>query len=204
MWWRRVQYLLCDHFDNNNVRVSDLKGVVLPTHQIMEDTPKSLGHRPQHANPPHQWAHGKKSINFLYTVITSTSVLDHIKHLTTDHKSGEIINTAYELPRMESVVRYLHAAVGLPTKTKWLKSIYNGNYLTWLLITLDNVNTHFLELEETQKGHMWNDRQGVSSTKALTPPVTEQPTKEKNRDVFINVYEPKGTMYTYQTGESTR
>ena len=71
-------------------------------------------------------------------------MLDHIKHLTTDHESGEIINTAYELPRMESVVRYLHAAVGFPTKARWLKSICNGNYLTWLLITLDNVNTHFL------------------------------------------------------------
>ena len=72
----------------------------------------------------------KKSTSFLYTVPTSTSVIDQIKHLTTDHESGEIINTAYEIPRMESVVRYLHAAAGFPTKAIWLKSICNDNYLT--------------------------------------------------------------------------
>ena len=49
---------------------------------------------------------------------------------------------------------------------------------------------------------MRNQHQGVRSTKAKSPhPGTESPPAEKKYDVFINVYEPKGTMYTYQTGK---
>ena len=48
---------------------------------------------------------------------------------------------------------------------------------------------------------MQNQRQGVRSTKAKYPhPGTESPPAEKKCYVFINMYEPKGTMYTDQMG----
>ena len=96
------------------------------------------------------------------------------------------------------MVQYLHVAAGFPTKSTWLKSILNRNYITWLLITVKDVNRHFPESEETQKGHMRNQLQRLRSTKSPLPG-TDEPPDEKKQDVFINVYDPKRTKYTYQT-----
>ena len=78
--------------------------------------------------------------------------------------STEAINNIYELPSIARAVRYLHGAIGFPTKATWLTAIRNGNFLTWPLITVNNVNKHFPESEETQKGHQHNQRQGVHPT----------------------------------------
>ena len=53
-----------------------------------------------------------------------------------------------------------------------MKAIHNGSYLTWPLITVENVNKFFPESDETQQGHMRGQRQGVSSTK---PKKNEKP-----------------------------
>ena len=91
------------------------------------------------------------------------------EHLNADMEQGtDTIGNVYELPSIEQTIRYLHAAAGFPTKTTWLKAIRKGNYNTWPLITVKNVNTHFPELEETQQGHMRRQRQGVRSTKVKT------------------------------------
>ena len=88
-------------------------------------------------------------------------------HLTLFHTdpacppASETIQNVYELLSIEGAVRYLHAAAIFPTKSTWLKSILHGNYLTWPLITIKNVHKYFPESEETQKGHMRNQRQGV-------------------------------------------
>ena len=85
-----------------------------------------------------------------------------LAHLTSsannaaNRPAAETIQNVYKLPSIESAVRYLHAAAGFPTKATWLKSIRNGNYLTWPLITITNVHKYFPESEETQKGHMRN------------------------------------------------
>ena len=63
--------------------------------------------------------------------------------------AAEAIQNVYKLGGIESAVRYLHAAAGFPTKATWLKSIRNGNYLTWTLITIKNVHKYFPESEET-------------------------------------------------------
>ena len=66
----------------------------------------------------------------------------------------EAIHNVYEIPSIEHTIRYVHAASGFPTKSTWIKSIHNRNYLTWPLITVTNVHNHFPESEDTQKGHM--------------------------------------------------
>ena len=124
---------------------------------------------------------GHESLNSLYTVPTTASVLAPIEAFNSNKVAGETINNMYELPSLVRAVRYLHADAGFPTKATWLKSIRNGNYPTWPRLTIHNVNRHFLESEDTQKGHMWNQRQGVRSTKAKSPhPGTESPPTEKN------------------------
>ena len=102
---------------------------------------------------------GYESLNLLYNVPPSAYVMDYIELFNNDPacpEAGEAINNVYELPTLEHAVRYLHAAAGFSTKAMCIKIIRNGNYLTWPLITVHNVNNHFLESEETQKGHMRN------------------------------------------------
>ena len=109
---------------------------------------------------------GTESLNSLYAVPSSPTLRHHIETLSTN--SEEAINNVYELPSVEQSIRYLHGAAGFPTKATWLKSIRNGNYLSWPLLNVKNVSKYFPESEETQKGHMRNQRQGVRSTKRAT------------------------------------
>ena len=105
----------------------------------------------------------------LYKVPSSATILEHIK-LFSRLNLSEAINNVYELPSIEKAVQYLHGAAGFPTKATWLRSIRTGNYLTWPLINVKNVYKYFPESEETQKGHMRNQCQGVRSNKnVLTP-----------------------------------
>ena len=46
--------------------------------------------------------------------------------------------SAYDLPIVESLVHYLHAAVGFPIKYTWLDAIKSGNYTTWPGLTFSN------------------------------------------------------------------
>ena len=124
----------------------------------------------------------------------------------------------YELPSIEPAIRYLHGAAGFPTKATCLKAIRKGSYLSWPLVNVNNVSKYLPEYEETQKGHMRSQRQGVRSTK------TKAPTREaavnlgengtaggaaqidiapvpivKKKDIFISIYNPCDTIYTDHT-----
>ena len=116
----------------------------------------------------------------------------------------DTINNVYELPSIGRALRYLHAATGFPTNATWIKAIRKGNYLSWPLINVQNVSKHFLESEETQKGHMRNQWQGVQSTKSHQATQTndyKRKVKEKKKGIFIAVHDPKSKMYTDQTGK---
>ncbi len=65
----------------------------------------------------------------------------------------------YELPSTKEVVRFLH--VGHPTQATLLTAAQHGNLLTFPGMTPQNVSRHFPELDETQKGHMKQTKQGV-------------------------------------------
>ena len=49
---------------------------------------------------------------------------------------------AYDLPSVETLVRYFHAADGFPVSTTWLKAIKVGNYRTWPGLTLANATSY--------------------------------------------------------------
>ena len=59
-----------------------------------------------------------------------------------------------------------------------------------------------MELEETQKGHMLGQRQGVRSTK-VAEPTEDAPTTiphQKKEGILVTDYEVKSLMYVNQTG----
>ena len=125
----------------------------------------------------------------MYVVSLSAKILEHVKlfnNYTAHPKATNKINNMYELPSIEQAVRYLHGAAGSLTKETWLKAIRNGNYLTWPLITVKNVNKNFPESEETQKGHMRNQRQGFRSTKNKSPAqsVDSEPPPIEKKKIF--------------------
>ena len=67
---------------------------------------------------------------------------------------AETLCNMYELRTHPEIVRYLHAAAGLPTKIIWLKAIKKSFFTSWPGLTAAVVKKHFPESEETQKGHM--------------------------------------------------
>eukprot|EP00804_Cyclotella_cryptica_P018153 CCRYP_005920-RA/>CCRYP_005920-RA protein AED:0.42 eAED:0.42 QI:0/0/0/1/1/1/2/0/162 len=74
------------------------------------------------------------------------------------------------------------------------------NYSTWPLITVKNVHKHFPQSEETQQGHMRNQRQGTRSTKQALPQAEPRTPLPQLHDIFIRTYDTHGTLYTDQTG----
>ena len=155
---------------------------------------------------------GTDTLHLRYSVPSSAEMLAHIE-LFSKPDPAEAINNLYELPSVERAVRYLHAAAGFPTKATWLKAIRNGHYVSWPLLTVKHVNKYFPESEETQKGHMRSQRQGVRSTKRRAsgesaddpadPPAEAEAMPapiEKKRDIFIKTFEPRSTLFTDQTG----
>jgi hypothetical protein len=112
--------------------------------------------------------------------------------------------SVYELPSTKEVVRFLHAALGFPTKATLLTAIRNGNLVTFPALNVSNVSKHFPESDETQKGHMKQSKQGVGSTKVIDEDATVEfkPTPGvKHKDVYLRVFDAtKKAMYSDQTG----
>ena len=47
---------------------------------------------------------------------------------TTTSQNKPEANNVYDLPSVEALVRYMHAAAGFPVRSTWLKAIKNGNF----------------------------------------------------------------------------
>ena len=64
---------------------------------------------------------------------------------------SEAAQNVYELPSTEKVVRYLHAALGYPTKATFTKAIHQKWLLSWPQLTEGAVNEFFPETGEHRK-----------------------------------------------------
>jgi hypothetical protein len=145
---------------------------------------------------------GQNSLNSMYTVETNQISRDHVALQMCKNYCQEYLHNLYELPSIEPTIRYLHGAAGFPTKASWLKDIRKGNYLSWPLINVKNLAKYFPESEETQKGHMRGQRQGVRSTR-VAEPTEDVPTNiphQKKNNILIMEHEVKSLMYADQTG----
>ena len=139
----------------------------------------------------------------LWTVpITDEATISHSLHI------DEAALSVYDLPSTKEVVRFLHAALGFPTKATLLTAARNGNLVTFPGLTPENINKHFPESDETQKGHMRQTRQGVRSTKVPDEDaVLEERPKPgvKHKDVYLRVFDvTRKAMYTDQSGPFPR
>lgn len=104
-----------------------------------------------------------------------------------DEEKIEQVNTVYDLPSIGQSVRYLHAAAGFPVEESWIKAIKAGNYNTWPNLTPSIVRRHFPESDETQKGHMKRQRQGVRSTRVREEAEPNLPAIPKAKKVYIKI-----------------
>ena len=87
--------------------------------------------------------------------------------LQTTRKKRKEVSNVYNLPYVAQTIKYLHAPASYPVEDTWIKAINAGNYTTWPGITTAAVRKHFPKSDETQKGHMKRQQQGVRSTKTL-------------------------------------
>ena len=69
--------------------------------------------------------------------------------------------SVYDLPSVEALVIYFHAAAGYPVQDTWLKEVKAGNYELWTGLTYNNATIYCPSAYETIKGHMVKTRQGV-------------------------------------------
>ena len=130
----------------------------------------------------------------------------------TTRKKREEISNVHNLPSISQTIKYHHASAGYPVEDTWTKAINAGNYTTWPCLTSVAVRKHFPESDETQKGHMKRQRQGVRSTKVLESIPEEEntatetndspipPKPKKMKDVYIKIHMASETMYTDQPG----
>ena len=106
----------------------------------------------------------------------------------------DVALNVHDLPSTKQVVRFLHAALGFPTKATLLTAIRHGNLVTFPALTVTNVSKHFPESDETQKGHMKQGKQGVRSTKVFDedamPEFTPTP-GVKHKDTFAFLTPPR-------------
>jgi hypothetical protein len=149
--------------------------------------------------------HKHESLNAAYTVEFTAIKRAHINSVLSLARNDKYTHNVYKLPSIEPTIRYLQAAAGFPTKESWLRAIRRGNYNSWRLINVKNVAHQFPKSEETLKGHMRGQRQGVHSTKkkrwdANVTSILVEPTPHiRKGDIMIFNYDLKSTMYTNQT-----
>ena len=124
------------------------------------------------------------------------------------HEWAEVVvhkfaGNVYDLPSTEKVIRYHHASLGFPMKSTLLKAVKHGNLLSFPGLTTNAINDYFPKSDETQKGHMKQQRQNVQSTKEKAEANalgTKRPI-ERNRDVYKKVHDAtKRPMYTDRSG----
>ena len=61
---------------------------------------------------------------------------------------------AYNVPHIEALIRYMHAAAGLPVKYTWLKAIKKRNIEIWPGLIYTNADKYCPHSVENIKGHM--------------------------------------------------
>ena len=147
---------------------------------------------------------GQNSLNSMYTIETNQISRKHVALQMCKNHRQEYLHNEYKLPSVESTIRYFHGVAGFPTKASWLKAIRKGIYLCWPLINIKNVAKYFPESEETQKGNMRGQHQGVRSTR-VAEPTEDVPTNiphQKKSDILITEHKVESLMLMYvdQTG----
>ena len=89
------------------------------------------------------------------------------KMYTTTSQKNPAANSVYDLPSVETLICYMHAAAGFPVKYTWLRAIKHGNFKTWPGLTYNNSEKYCPQSVETIKGLVVQSSQGVRYTKNI-------------------------------------
>jgi len=127
----------------------------------------------------------------------------------------ERASAIFEFPSTRQTIMYHHALTGFPVKETFLDAIRAGNYATWPGLTVAALHKYFPDSDETQKGHMKGQRQGICSTKQKAldhlvesekivkinvEPGTEVPSPAKPfNDIFVRVDDLVDSIHSDQT-----
>jgi len=111
------------------------------------------------------------------------------------------VNMIFDLPSARKTFLWYHVSGGFPTKANFIDSVCNGNYSTWLKLTVTLINKHFPDSTKTIKGHLKGQRQGILSTKqrALDKIIENEELRikmEGENSPFHKMTSPKGTMFS--------
>jgi hypothetical protein len=90
--------------------------------------------------------------------------LPNTKGQAAPHKT---INVIFNLPSTRKTFLWYHASAGFPPKKTFIDAIRNGNYSTWPKLTATLINRYYPDSDETIKGHLKGQRQGIQSTKQI-------------------------------------
>jgi hypothetical protein len=77
------------------------------------------------------------------------------------------LNVIFDLPSARKTFLWYHASAGFPTKATFLDAVRNRNYATWPKLTVTLINRYFPDSDETIKGHLKGQCQGIRSTKQI-------------------------------------
>jgi len=79
----------------------------------------------------------------------------------------ETLNVIFDLPSAHDTFLWYHASAGFPTKATFIDAVRNGNYSTWPKLTVTLINRYFPDSDETIKGHLKGQCQGIRLTKQV-------------------------------------
>ncbi len=82
-----------------------------------------------------------------------------------DPQHNEAINVIFDLPSACQNFLWYHTAAGFPPKETFIRAVCNGNYATWPKLTVQLIPKYMLDLDETAKGHLKGQCQGIRSMK---------------------------------------
>jgi hypothetical protein len=66
--------------------------------------------------------HKHVCLNLLYEVESTTTIREHIVTIMLHTIVWEYIHNVFELPSIESTIKYLHAVAGFQVEEMWLKA----------------------------------------------------------------------------------
>ena len=91
-----------------------------------------------------------------------------IKNHTATRPTTLAAHSAFDLPIIEALVPYMHAAAGFPVKHTWLIVILKGNFATWHRLTYFNAAKYCPHAAETIHGKRVQSLQVLQYTKKKT------------------------------------
>jgi hypothetical protein len=129
----------------------------------------------------------------------------------------EAIKVIFDLPSAHQNFLWYHPVARFPPKETFIRAVRNGNYATWPKLTVQLIHKYMPDLDETAKGYLKGQRQGVRSTKQKafkkmieveearikikgeSSPFCPLPPTKLN-DIFMRVEDLNEEIHTDQTG----